>query len=159
MTARRLVSVVLGATLAFVLSGCQVSVLGVIGLTATEGRMKAIVVTCSDYTSDEVHINRIGQFFLIPEPSWRFDRAQTTTVDLADIDDFLEYIGDSDMDIQASTSGGLGGGGGYIRFDRSEIEQLRDGDILLGVPLSRGNEIVDAAGFEESAQKYCARFS
>ncbi len=94
----------------------------------------------------------------MPEPVRHFDGARTAEIDLGDTDEFLDMIGDSHIGISSSTSGGLSATGGWISFDRSEIEQLTDGQILYGVPLSSDNEVVDAAGFEKSAEEFCARF-
>lgn len=132
MQKKRWVVVVAVPCAALALSACSVTQTGVTGIARVDDRVVAMVRTCEGTTAHKIDmIPAGGQFVLLPHPSWDFEPGSSVVVDLGAADAFVEGIGDREMRLDTSLSGGFGSG---PRFTADDLSALDDGEILTYIP-------------------------
>jgi len=153
MILRRIATVGFAAIGVLSLAGCSEAVTGGTGLLVDNGRVHAVVQMCPDTTASEVHLTKAtGSNYFWEPTTWRFDSAEFATVDLGTLDEFLDLVGDRQMEISSNSTGG---GGGWVKFDAASIRALADGEILSFSWTENDSKVLDTVGFENEALMFC----
>lgn len=136
------------------LAGCSVPLAGLMTLRIEDDHIVADILMCDDYTASEIHLlPRDGGSILrlFPHPAWKFDPAQSASIDLGSVGEFTDVVGESGGRFEVSASGGV-----VLtpRFDDAAITSLGSGEYLARP--SRVDVVVSAEELKQAMTEICS---